>query len=76
MITAVINQKGGVAKSTTVQSMGAGLQRKGYKVLLLDMDSQGNLSLSVGADKSRGIPSILEVLTNELPITDAIQTIR
>ena len=76
MITAVINQKGGVAKSTTVQSMGAGLQRKGYKVLLLDMDSQGNLSLSVGADKSMGIPSILEVLTNELPITDAIQTIR
>ena len=76
MITAVINQKGGVAKSTTVQSMGAGLQRKGYKVLLLDMDSQGNLSLSVGADKSRGIPSILEVLTNELPITDAIQIIR
>lgn len=76
MITAVINQKGGVAKSTTVQSMGAGLQRKGYKVLLLDIDSQGNLSLSVGADKSRGIPSILEVLTNELPITDAIQTIR
>lgn len=76
MITAVINQKGGVAKSTTVQSMGAGLQRKGYKVLLLDMDSQGNLSLSVGADKSRGMPSILEVLTNELPITDAIQTIR
>ena len=76
MITAVRNQKGGVAKSTTVQSMGAGLQRKGYKVLLLDMDSQGNLSLSVGADKSRGIPSILEVLTNELPITDAIQTIR
>lgn len=76
MVTAVINQKGGVGKSTTSQNLAAGLSLKGKRVLLIDMDSQGNLSLSVGADKSRGTVSILEVLTRENTAAQSIQTIR
>ena len=51
MITiAIINQKGGVGKSTTAAAIGAGLALKGHSVLFVDLDAQGNLSYSVGAD--------------------------
>lgn len=46
---AVINQKGGVGKSTTALAIGAGLILKGYKTLFVDLDAQGNLSYSMGA---------------------------
>lgn len=47
---AVINQKGGVGKSTTVLALGAGLTLKGYKLLHVDLDAQGNLTYTMGAD--------------------------
>lgn len=47
---AVINQKGGVGKSTTALAIGAGLSLKGYSVLFVDLDAQGNLSYTLGAD--------------------------
>lgn len=47
---AVINQKGGVGKSTTVLALGAGLTLKGYKLLYVDLDAQGNLTYTMGAD--------------------------
>ena len=47
---AVINQKGGVGKSTTALAIGAGLILKGYSVLFIDLDAQGNLSYTLGAD--------------------------
>lgn len=51
MITiAIINQKGGVGKSTTAAAIGAGLTLKGHSVLFVDLDSQANLSYSMGAD--------------------------
>lgn len=72
-IVSIINQKGGVGKSTTSQSLAAGLSLKGYKVLLIDMDSQGNLSFSVGADKE-GV-STLEVLKRQASAEEALQHI-
>ena len=48
-VIAVINQKGGVGKSTTALAIGAGLTLKGYSVLYVDLDAQGNLSYTMGA---------------------------
>lgn len=50
IIYSIINQKGGVGKSTTALAIGAGLSLKGYSVLYVDMDAQGNLSYTMGAD--------------------------
>ena len=47
---AIINQKGGVGKSTTALAIGEGLSLKGYSVLFIDLDAQGNLSYTLGAD--------------------------
>lgn len=72
-ILSIINQKGGVGKSTTSQSLASGLSIKGFKILLIDMDSQGNLSFSVGADKQ--CLSVLEVLKKETAVSNVIQHI-
>jgi len=47
IVISIVNQKGGVGKTTTTASLGAGLARKGYRVLLVDLDSQCNLSQSL-----------------------------
>lgn len=47
-VIAVANQKGGVGKTTTTAALGAGLAKEGYKTLLIDMDPQGNLTISFG----------------------------
>lgn len=69
-IIAVANQKGGVAKSTTAGAVGAGLHRRGYRVLLVDLDAQANLSYSLNA-AGRALSS-MEVLTGTAAINDAI----
>ena len=50
MIITMSNQKGGVAKTTTSAALAAGLKQKGYSVLAIDLDPQGNLSDNVGAE--------------------------
>lgn len=51
MITySIINQKGGVGKSTTAHNIGAGLKNKGFRVLYIDLDAQGNLTYTMGAN--------------------------
>ena len=50
-IIAISNQKGGIGKSTTAQAVGAGLSLKGYKTLLVDLDSQCNLTIATGANR-------------------------
>ncbi len=73
-VIAIINQKGGVGKSTTASAIGAGLSIKGYSVLLIDLDAQGNLTNTTGADNS-GITS-LDVLERAAPAERAIQHTR
>lgn len=73
-VIAVINQKGGVGKSTTVEALVAGLSLKGYKCLAIDLDAQGNLTYTAGA-KTGGVTS-LGLLTGEAQAVDAIQHIK
>jgi chromosome partitioning protein len=61
-IIAVANQKGGVAKTTTSTSLGGALVLKGYEVLMVDMDPQGDLSLGLGYQPTKVRHSITDVL--------------
>lgn len=70
-IIAIINQKGGVGKSTTAEALVAGLTLKGYKCLAIDLDAQGNLTYTAGATTDGA--TALGVLTGEVKIKDAIQ---
>jgi len=58
-IVLVGNQKGGVGKTTTVVTLGHGLTYHGYKVLLVDLDSQGHLASSMGLEKAPGLSDLL-----------------
>ncbi|RAV07487.1 ParA family protein [Mycolicibacterium sp. GF69] len=65
-VLAVANQKGGVAKTTTVASLGAAIQETGKRVLLVDLDPQGSLTFSLGHDPDKLPVSIHEVLLGEV----------
>jgi chromosome partitioning protein len=58
-IIAILNQKGGVAKTTTAVTLGGGLAQRGYKTLLVDLDSQGNVSDALGLRKGPGLHRLL-----------------
>ena len=68
----VANRKGGCSKTTTVGALASGLTRKGYKVLVIDMDPQGNISdwANVDTDDER---TIYQVLRLEIPAAEAIK---
>ncbi|MCL2634800.1 MAG: ParA family protein [Oscillospiraceae bacterium] len=68
------NQKGGVGKTTTAGAMAAGLVKRGYKVLAIDLDAQGNLSDSFGADNETR-PTVYEVMKGDVPAIEAVQSI-
>lgn len=70
-IITVTNQKGGTGKTSTSNALMAGLSKKGYKVLAVDLDPQCNLSLILQARPDK--PTALGVLTGEAKIADAIQ---
>lgn len=71
-VIAVANQKGGVGKTTTTATMAAILVDMGYRVLTIDLDPQGNLSDSIGAD-SYTKPTIYEAVKREVVAKDIIQ---
>ena len=72
-IVALANQKGGVGKSTTAINLAAGLALQGVRVLLIDLDPQGNATSGLGIDRSVITHSIYDVLLKEFPIEDAIE---
>lgn len=72
-IYAVANQKGGVGKTTTTISLGAALAEKGMRVLVVDLDPQGNATTGLGVDGRRFERSVYDVLLNDVPMVDIVE---
>ncbi len=71
-IIAIINQKGGVGKSTTAIDLAAALGELGKQVLLVDLDPQGNATSGLGIDKSNIYRCVYDILLNDVKIQDVI----
>src|SRR5918911_1708977 len=71
-VIAFANQKGGVAKTTTTLNLGVALKEQGYRVLVVDMDPQGNLTMSQGMNPDQIERSMFDVLVHRLPISEII----
>ena len=71
-IVAIANQKGGVGKSTTAVSLGAALAELGFRILVVDLDPQGNASTGMGIrHEARGV-TVYDVVLSEAPVESAI----
>ena len=71
-IISFANQKGGVAKTTTTLNLAVAFAESGHKVLCIDLDPQGNLTMSQGIDPDKVDKSLYDVLVNDLPISEVI----
>jgi len=71
-VISLVNQKGGVGKTTTSINLSASLAVLGKKVLLIDLDPQGNTTTGVGINKGEIEKSVYDVLIGECPITEAM----
>jgi len=74
-VIAFANQKGGVAKTTTTLNLGVALRELGHRVLLIDLDPQGNLTMSQGMNPDAIERSMFDVLVHRVPISDVIQRV-
>jgi chromosome partitioning protein len=72
-VFAVANQKGGVGKTTTTISLGAALAQMGHRVLIVDLDPQGNATTGVGVDGRKFDRSMYDVLLNDVPLIDVVE---
>ncbi len=68
---AIINQKGGVGKTSTAANLGAGLAQRGLRMLLIDLDPQGHLTTHFGLDEAAVGRGTYEVLTSNMPLAEA-----
>jgi len=74
-VIAFANQKGGVAKTTTTLNLAVAFKEKGYSVLAVDLDPQGNLTMSQGMDPDQVEQSMFDVLVRSLPIEEIIHRV-
>ncbi len=72
-VIAIMNQKGGVGKSTTAVNLSAALGEKNYKVLVVDFDPQGNTTSGLGVDKNDVEKSVYDTILNDVSAAQAIQ---
>ena len=72
-VIALANQKGGVAKTTTTLNLGVAFMEMGHRVLLIDLDPQGNLTMSQGLNPDAIERSMFDVLVHKIPISDVIE---
>lgn len=73
-IIAVVNQKGGVGKTTTTINLGAALSEEGFTVLIIDLDPQGNASTGLGIGTDMRELSTYDLLIDAIPLADALRT--
>ena len=71
-VIAFANQKGGVAKTTTTLNLAVAFAESGHRVLCIDLDPQGNLTMSQGIDPDKVEKSLYDVLVNDMPISEII----
>src|SRR4030095_2431323 len=73
-VVSFANQKGGVAKTTTTLNLGVALKEQGFRVLAIDLDPQGNLTMSQGMNPDEIERSMFDVLVHRLPIDEVIHS--
>ena len=72
-VLAIANQKGGVGKTTTTVNLGAALAEEGFRVLVVDLDPQGNATTGLGVNPRDVSGSIYDVILNDVPIEDIVE---
>lgn len=72
-VISLVNQKGGVAKTTSAVNLSSCLSEMGYRVLAVDLDAQGNLGYNFGLDTENLENTIYEVLTKDMPLSDIVR---